>query len=202
MNLRPPGYEQSDPGPTPPDPSPPSPFVVLATPSSSQPSPAVPLRPVASRSRIWSRVLSRPRRASTAPHPRVARKGHFMTGGGRMSGISSARSASVDPSLQPRMQPLLYQRIQARGQLVDAPGKDRWVDQTGLEHGRRECEVLLPIRHEFGHNAVVRLQKSRQSPTGGLVLPGDHAATPTLREHRGPHANPLCVHTVHLVEWG
>jgi hypothetical protein len=26
------------------------------------------------------------------------------------------------------MQPLLYQRIPARGQPVDAPGKDRWVD--------------------------------------------------------------------------
>jgi hypothetical protein len=41
------------------------------------------------------------------------------------------------------MQPLLHLRIQARGQPVDAAGKDRWVNQTGLEHGRREREVLL-----------------------------------------------------------
>ena len=59
--------------------------------------------------------------------------------------------------------PLLRLRIQARGQPVDAASKDRWVDQTGLEHGRREREVLLPIRHESGHNAVVLLQKRRQS---------------------------------------
>src|SRR5450756_986758 len=32
--------------------------------------------------------------------------------------------------------------------------------------------------------------------------PRVHASTPTLREHRGPHADPLCVHTVHFVEWG
>jgi hypothetical protein len=32
-------------------------------------------------------------------------------------------------------------------------------------------------------------------------LTRDHAAMPTLREHGGPHADPLCVHTVHLVEW-
>jgi len=44
------------------------------------------------------------------------------------------------------MQPLLCQRIQARGQPVDAPGKDRWVDQAGLKHGRRELEVLTGYR--------------------------------------------------------
>src|SRR5664279_5832531 len=61
------------------------------------------------------------------------------------------------------MQPLLHLRIQACGQPVDASGKDRWVDQTGLEHGRRECEVLLPIRRELGHNAVVRLQNAARA---------------------------------------
>jgi hypothetical protein len=34
---------------------------------------------------------------------------------------------------------------QAHGQPVGAAGKDRWVDQTGLEHGRRESEVLLLV---------------------------------------------------------
>src|SRR5664280_1130488 len=41
------------------------------------------------------------------------------------------------------MQPLLHLRIQATGQPGDAAGKDRWVNQTGLERGRREREVLL-----------------------------------------------------------
>src|SRR5664279_2626238 len=46
----------------------------LLTPPASHLSRPVRIRPVASWSRIWSRVLSRPRRASTAPHLRVARK--------------------------------------------------------------------------------------------------------------------------------
>jgi len=68
---------------------------------------------------------------------------------------------SFDPSLQPRVQTRRHPRIQTHGQLVDALGKDRWVDQAGLEHGRRKREVFLPMRDEFGNNTVVCLQKDR-----------------------------------------
>jgi len=56
LNLRPPGYEQGEPCLIRPDPSPPSPFVALASASTSHPSLPMPLRPVASWSRIWSLV--------------------------------------------------------------------------------------------------------------------------------------------------
>ena len=53
------GYEQGEPCLIQSDPSPQSPFIVLATPSTSHPCPSVPLRPVAS----WSQMLTLPGRA-------------------------------------------------------------------------------------------------------------------------------------------
>jgi len=46
------------------------------------------LRPVVSRSRIWSRILTLSRKEPRQPHTSGSHaRGHFMTGGGRMSGI-------------------------------------------------------------------------------------------------------------------
>jgi hypothetical protein len=85
-----------------------------------------------------------------------------------------------------------------QGRKTDAAG----VDQAAREHGFPERDVLLPIRHELGHHAVARLQKRSLSATSGLVRPGHNTSTPTLGEHRGSHADPLCVNTIHLVERG
>jgi len=54
-NLQPPGHEQGEPGLIRSDPFPLSPFVALTSASTSHPSLPLPLRPVASWSRIWSR---------------------------------------------------------------------------------------------------------------------------------------------------
>src|SRR5665647_1721053 len=75
----------------------------LLTPPASHLSRPVRIRPVASWSRDGSghgyfRGRGEPRRPRTSESHA---KGHFMTGGGRMSEISSAWSASVDPGLQP-----------------------------------------------------------------------------------------------------
>jgi hypothetical protein len=85
LNLRLPGYEQGEPCLRQPDPSPPSPFIVLATPSTSRPSPSRPLRPVSSWSRIWSRMLTLPgsghRWAGTSGR---TSRGHLVTDGSRI----------------------------------------------------------------------------------------------------------------------
>src|SRR5664279_4486598 len=88
----------------------------LLTPPASHLSRPVRIRPVASWSRIWSRVLSRPRRASTAPHLRVARKRSLhdgrrsdvrdqfsllCTSGSRLAGNRSMRRARIVGSIRP-----------------------------------------------------------------------------------------------------
>ena len=61
----------------------------------------VPLRLVASRSRIWSRILTPPPRSLDGPHLGSRARSHFMTDGTRIPRIRSVWSMSVDPGLQP-----------------------------------------------------------------------------------------------------
>src|ERR1035437_1653832 len=70
LNLRPPGYEQGEPRPRPSGMSPPSRFVALPAALSCHPSQPAPLRPVESRSRIWSRPQMEDLRHSPRDHLR------------------------------------------------------------------------------------------------------------------------------------
>jgi hypothetical protein len=132
LNLRPPGYEQGEPGLIRPDPSPPSPFVARASASASHPSLPVPLRPVASWSRIWSRMLTLSAEASTNA-PLVPASGHER----RRSDIRDQVSL-VD---------VLPSRAATRNSASSAPADPgsratgRWVGQESL--GRSTVTACL-----------------------------------------------------------
>ena len=184
MNLRPPGYEQGEPGLIQPDPSPPSPFVALASASTSHPSSPVPLRPVESWSRIWSRMLTLPRREPRQPRtsgrPQRApswRAGSDVRHQARLVGVGRPRPSTTNAASSVPADP-------------GARAIGRCVWQGSLGRSDRTRAWPPRMRSPSADTPRVWTQRSRAAPETPPELDRWNGLTKGPRGHANPPGAP------------
>jgi hypothetical protein len=188
LNLRPPGYEQGEPVSDSLIHLPRHHSSCSPTPSTSHPSPSVPLRPLASWSRIWSRMFTLPGKGHRpGPAPRFARKRPL--GGGRRSDVG------VEVSLVDVVRPRPSTMNAASSALAD-PGSratGRCGGQGSLGRSDRTRAWPPRMRSPSPDTSQVGTQRSRAAPETPPELDQWTGMTRGPRGHANPPGAPVAV---------